>query len=70
MVTLAAVPLLLPLAGPVWAAPENNHDKVLIAKKVKQKKDDSGYWQHDMNSALYLAQQQNKLVFVDIGAPW
>jgi len=67
---LLALPILLQTTGPVCATPLSNHDKILIAKKVKHKKDDGGLWQHDLQSGFALAQQQNKLVFVDIGAPW
>jgi hypothetical protein len=71
LATLVAVPILLQAMGPACAEPQSNHDKVLIAKKEKHKKnDDGGLWQHDLQSGLALAQQQNKLVFVDIGAPW
>jgi hypothetical protein len=68
LATLVAVPILLQAIGPGFAEPRSNHDKVLIAKKEKHKKD--GLWQHDLQSGLALAQQQNKLVFVDIGADW
>jgi hypothetical protein len=69
LATLVALPILLQATDPACAEP-SNHDKVLIAKKEKHKKDDAGWWQHDLQSGFALARQQNKLVFVDIGAPW
>jgi hypothetical protein len=69
LATLLALPILLQVS-PICAAPAGDHDKVLIAKKDKHKKDDGGYWLHDMQSGLNMAQQQNKLLFIDVGATW
>jgi len=47
------------------AAPQSSTDRILIAKKNKGSK-----WATSMNDAISRAQQEHKLVFVDIGAPW
>jgi ABC-type sugar transport system substrate-binding protein len=47
------------------AAPKSSADHILIAKKNK-----GSTWATSMNDALSRAQQEHKLVFVDIGAPW
>jgi hypothetical protein len=69
LTTLVALPILLQATHPACAEP-SNHDRVLIAKKEKHNNQDGGLWQHDLQSGLALARQQNKLVFVDIGAEW